>query len=57
MKTLKIENHTHQELTKVKGELMAESGDPDITYDRVILALIAKWNAEKESRLTSNEKP
>jgi hypothetical protein len=50
MKTLKIENQTHQELTKVKGALMAKTGDPDITYDHVIMELIARWNAAIEGR-------
>ena len=46
MKTLKISEEAHKQLTKAKGELMAETGKPDLTYDEVILALIRK--AKKE---------
>jgi predicted CopG family antitoxin len=46
MKTLKINEETHKELTKMKGELMATTGKPNLTYDEVILELIRK--AKKE---------
>jgi hypothetical protein len=43
-KPLKISEATHQALTKVKGQLMAGSGNSELTYDDVIQALIELWN-------------
>lgn len=43
MKTLKISEQAHRELTKVKGEVMAKTGKPDLTYEEVIMELIRKW--------------
>ncbi len=37
----------------VKGEILAESGDANLTYDDAICRLIKLWNEEKERRLTS----
>jgi len=42
LKTLKITEATHQELTKVKGSITAETGK-DATYDDAILELIKVW--------------
>lgn len=42
MKSLVISEETHTELTKMKGELMAETGKPDLTYDEVIMELIKR---------------
>lgn len=39
MKTLKIREETHKELTKTLGELVSHTGEPK-TYDEVILHLI-----------------
>jgi len=41
LKTLKITEKTHSELTKVKGRLMTEKGR-EVTYDEAIMWLIAK---------------
>jgi len=41
LKTLKITEKTHSELTKVKGKLMAEKGR-EVTYDETIMWLITK---------------
>jgi hypothetical protein len=49
MKTLKILEATHTELTKVKGALIAKTGNPDVTYDDTILALVQAWNGAKKS--------
>jgi hypothetical protein len=49
MKTLKILEATHTELTKVKGDLMAKTGNPDVTYDDTILELVKAWNNSKKS--------
>lgn len=48
MKTLKISENTHTELTKVKGQIMAQTGNPDLTYDEVIGALIQNWKTTRE---------
>jgi len=48
MKTLKINEDTHKELTKMKGELMAQNGNPDLTYDQVIMELIKAWKKVTE---------
>lgn len=43
MKTLKIREETHKELTKALGELVSRDGEPK-TYDEVILHLIESRN-------------
>jgi len=43
MKTLKIREETHKELTKALGELVSLDGEPK-TYDEVILSLIKSRN-------------
>jgi len=43
MKTLKISEQAHTELTKVKGEIMARIGKPNLTYEDVIIELIKHW--------------
>ncbi len=50
MKTLKITEETHRRLTMVKGEILAESGDANLTYDDAIYRLIKLWNEENERR-------
>lgn len=47
MKTLKIAERTHTELTKIKGEIMAETGNPKLSYDEVIESLIENWKTTK----------
>jgi hypothetical protein len=47
LKTLKIAELTHQELTKVKGSITARTGK-DATYDEAILELIKLWKNQKE---------
>lgn len=47
MKTLKINDDTHRLLTMVKGEILASSGDANITYDDAIHRLIRLWNDTK----------
>jgi hypothetical protein len=42
LKTLKITEVTHQELTKVKGSVTAKTGK-ETTYDDAILELINFW--------------
>ncbi len=46
IKTLKITEATHQELTKVKGAITAKTGK-DATYDDAILELIKSWINQK----------
>ena len=46
MKTLKIEDETHRLLTMVKGRLIADAGDANLTYDNAINRLIEFWNQE-----------
>jgi hypothetical protein len=45
LKTLKITEATHQELTKVKGSITAKTGK-DATYDDAILELINFWKSQ-----------
>jgi hypothetical protein len=47
LKTLKINESTHQELTKVKGSITAKTGK-DATYDDAILELIRVWKNHKD---------
>ena len=49
VKTLKIVDKTHEELTKVKGALMAKLGRA-VTYDEAIAELIKIAKLEKEKR-------
>jgi len=42
MKTLKIQDATHKDLTKLLGELTAQNGQIK-TYDDVIRALIKRY--------------
>lgn len=51
MKTLKISDEVHRQLTKAKGELMARTGKADLTYDETILELISKWKASPKIQL------
>jgi hypothetical protein len=39
VKTLKIEEETHRELTKFKGTLLTKLGK-DVTYDETIMELL-----------------
>ena len=48
MKTLKITEETHRILTMIKGELIAKSGDPKLTYDDAIYGLVKFWSEENE---------
>jgi predicted CopG family antitoxin len=41
-KTLKISEETHTELTKMKGQLMLETGKANLTYDEVLMELIKR---------------
>jgi hypothetical protein len=50
LKTLKISDETHKLLTMVKGEILAKSGDANLTYDDAIHNLIRQWNEENERR-------
>ena len=43
LKTLKIQETTHKELTKVKGAITSETGI-DTTYDEAIMSLIREWH-------------
>jgi len=47
MKTLKISEKAHKELTKVKGEFMALEGK-EITYEETILRLCEERKKQKE---------
>jgi hypothetical protein len=47
MKTLKIKEETHRELTKVLGDVMAEKGER-VTYDVAITRLIEFWRENHE---------
>ena len=46
IKTLRIAEATHQELTKVKGSITAKTGK-EATYDDAILELIRIWKSQK----------
>lgn len=48
MKTLKISDETHRLITMIKGELIAESGDPKLTYDDAISRLVKFWREESQ---------
>ena len=50
MKTLKITDETHKLLTMVKGEILAKSGDANLTYDDAIKRMIGLWKEENERR-------
>ena len=54
MKTLKITDETHKLLTMVKGEILAKSGDANLTYDDAIKRMIELWNEENERRGASS---
>jgi hypothetical protein len=47
LKTLKIQETTHKELTKVKGAITSETGK-DATYDDAILELIKSWKTKNK---------
>lgn len=46
LKTLKIQETTHKELTKVKGAITSETGK-ESTYDGAIIELINTWKSLK----------
>lgn len=46
LKTLKIQESTHTELTKIKGKITSETGK-DATYDDAIMELIEEWKTHK----------
>jgi hypothetical protein len=48
VKTLKISDETHRVLTMVKGEIMAKTGDANLTYDDAIFRLVKLWNENTE---------
>jgi len=47
MKTLKIKEETHLELTKVKGQITARTGS-EATYDDAILELIKNFKEKSK---------
>jgi hypothetical protein len=51
LKTLKIQETTHKELTKVKGSITSETGQ-DATYDDAIMGLIKSWRETKKDSKT-----
>ena len=57
MKTLKITDETHKLLTMAKGELIASTGDPNLTYDDAINSLVGYWREGKQSGRDLTLKP
>ncbi len=49
LKTLKITDETHKQLTMVKGEILAKSGDANLTYDETIHRMIKLWKERRGS--------
>jgi hypothetical protein len=47
MKTLKIQDETHTELTRIVGELTARNGSQK-TYDETIMELIQFWRKNRK---------
>jgi len=41
--TVRIKEETHRQLTKIKGEMIQQT-EKDLSYDQVILELIAFWH-------------
>jgi len=48
MKTLKITEQTHQELTRIKGAVTQKTGK-ETTYDEAIQELIIAWNLKRQA--------
>ena len=57
MKTLKVTDETHKLLTMAKGELIASTGDPNLTYDDAINSLVGYWREGKQSGRDLTLKP
>lgn len=58
LKTLKISDETHKLITMIKGELIAKSGDPKLTYDDAIYRLVKFWSeGSGKEGITSALKP
>lgn len=59
MKTMKISDETHRLLTMVKGELMAITGEPNMTYDDAIYQMVKYWREEstEKERFLAQLKP
>jgi len=47
MKTLKISDSIHEELTRIKGQLIARNGKVK-SYDETIAELIKFWKEKKK---------
>ena len=50
MKTIRIEDQTHIELSKVKGELTIRNGKTK-SYDNVITELILLWRKKEKKHI------
>jgi hypothetical protein len=48
MKTLKITEQTHQELTRIKGAVTQKTGK-ETTYDEAIQELITVWILKRQA--------
>lgn len=49
LKTLKIKEETHRELTKIVGELQARNGKIK-SFDDAIIELIRSWKEKKDKK-------